>query len=78
MKAVMCHSYGPPENLVLEDIPDLEPGEDEAVVEVHAASLNFPDGLQIQGKYQFQPPMPSRPARKSAASSGLSVRNSAH
>ena len=61
MKAVMCHSYGPPENLVLEDIPDLEPGEDEAVVEVHAASLNFPDGLQIQGKYQFQPPMPFTP-----------------
>ena len=61
MKAVMCNSYGPPENLVLEDIPDLEPGEDEAVVEVHAASLNFPDGLQIQGKYQFQPPMPFTP-----------------
>ncbi len=61
MKAVMCHSYGPPENLVLEDIHDLEPGEDEAVVEVHAASLNFPDGLQIQGKYQFQPPMPFTP-----------------
>ena len=77
MKAVMCHSYGPPENLVLEDIPDLEPGEDEAVVEVHAASLNFPDGLQIQGKYQFQPPMPFTPGSKSAASSGLSVRNSA-
>jgi NADPH2:quinone reductase len=23
--------------------------------------LNFPDGLQIQGKYQFQPPMPFTP-----------------
>ena len=61
MKAVICKCYGSPENLVLEDIPDLEPGENEAVVEVHAASLNFPDGLQIQGKYQFQPPLPFTP-----------------
>lgn len=61
MKAVLCKSYGPPENLVLEEIPDLTPGENEAVVEVYAASLNFPDGLQIQGKYQFQPPMPFTP-----------------
>ena len=61
MKAVMCNSYGPPENLVLEDIPDLEPDADEAVVEVHSASLNFADGLQIQGKYLFQPHMPFTP-----------------
>tara|TARA_B100001059_G_scaffold150117_1_gene149959 strand:- start:279 stop:1262 length:984 start_codon:yes stop_codon:yes gene_type:complete len=61
MKAVLCKSYGPPENLVLEEVPDLTPGENEAVVEVYAASLNFPDGLQIQGKYQFQPPMPFTP-----------------
>ena len=61
MKAVMCNSFGPPENLILEDVPDLEPCENEAVVEVYAASLNFPDGLQIQGKYQFQPPMPFTP-----------------
>ncbi len=61
MKAVLCKAYGPPEDLVMEDVPDLEPGEGEAVIEVHAASLNFPDGLQIQGKYQFQPPMPFTP-----------------
>ncbi|MDA0688305.1 MAG: NADPH:quinone oxidoreductase family protein [Proteobacteria bacterium] len=61
MKAVLCKSYGPPENLVMEEVPDLEPGDKEAVVEVYAASLNFPDGLQIQGKYQFQPPMPFTP-----------------
>jgi len=61
MKAIRCTSYGPPENLVLEDIDDLVPGDNEAVVDVHAASLNFPDTLQIQGKYQFQPPMPFTP-----------------
>ena len=61
MKAILCKSYGPPENLVLEDVPDLIPGDGEAIVEVYAASLNFPDTLQIQGKYQFQPPMPFSP-----------------
>ena len=61
MKAVMCKTYGPPEDLVMEDVPDPVPGEKEAVIEVYAASLNFPDGLQIQGKYQFQPPMPFTP-----------------
>jgi len=61
MKAVVCSSYGPPENLALEDIPNPKANENEAIVEVYSASLNFPDGLQIQGKYQFQPPMPFTP-----------------
>ena len=61
MKALVCHSYGPPENLVLEELPDLAPDAGQVVVEVYAASLNFPDTLQIQGKYQFQPPMPFTP-----------------
>ncbi|HJO12883.1 MAG: NADPH:quinone oxidoreductase family protein [Gammaproteobacteria bacterium] len=61
MKAILCHSYGPPENLTLEEVADPVAAENEVVVEVYAASLNFPDGLQIQGKYQFQPPMPFTP-----------------
>jgi NADPH2:quinone reductase len=61
MKALLCKSYGPPENLSLEEVADLEPLPDEVIVDVYAASLNFPDTLQIQGKYQFQPPMPFSP-----------------
>ncbi|MEX0740434.1 MAG: NADPH:quinone oxidoreductase family protein [Pseudohongiella sp.] len=61
MKALLCKSYGPPENLVLEEVADLEPLPGEVIVDVYAASLNFPDTLQIQGKYQFQPPMPFSP-----------------
>lgn len=61
MKAIVCKTYGPPENLVLEEIDDPVAAEDEAIVQVYSASLNFPDGLQIQGKYQFQPPMPFTP-----------------
>ena len=61
MKAIVCNSYGPPENLVLQEVEDPIAGENQALVEVYAASLNFPDTLQIQGKYQFQPPMPFTP-----------------
>ena len=61
MKAIVCKTYGPPENLALEEIDDPVAAENEAVVQVYSASLNFPDGLQIQGKYQFQPPMPFTP-----------------
>lgn len=61
MKAIVCNSYGPPENLALEELDDPIADANQAVVDVHAASLNFPDTLQIQGKYQFQPPMPFTP-----------------
>jgi NADPH2:quinone reductase len=61
MKAVLCKAFGPPEDLVLEDIPVPEPGPDEVLVDVHASGLNFPDVLMIAGKYQSQPPFPFSP-----------------
>lgn len=66
MLAVRCHSHGPPENLSLDDIDKPSAGEKEALVEIYAASLNFPDGLQIRGKYQFQPDMPFIPGSEAA------------
>lgn len=62
MKAVLCKSYGPPENLTLEEIDDPKPGAGEVLIDIYAAGLNFPDTLQIQGKYQFQPPFPFIPS----------------
>ncbi len=61
MKAVVCREYGPPENLKVEEMPDLEAGPGQAVVNVKACGVNFPDTLIIQGKYQFQPPFPFSP-----------------
>ncbi len=61
MKAVLCKSYGPPENLSLEDVADPSPGPGQVLIDIHCAALNFPDTLQIQGKYQFQPPFPFTP-----------------
>lgn len=61
MKAIRCKSFGPPSNLVLEEIPSLSAGPKEVVVTVKACSLNFPDTLIIQGLYQFKPELPFTP-----------------
>jgi len=61
MKAVLCRQFGPPESLVIEDLPSPIAGAGEVVISVRAASLNFPDVLIIQNKYQFKPPLPFSP-----------------
>lgn len=61
VKAVLCKQYGPPETLVIEELPSPHPGAGEVVVAVKAASVNFPDVLIIQNKYQFKPPLPFSP-----------------
>jgi NADPH:quinone reductase len=66
MKAVFCKSYGPPESLVVEDVPSPTPGRGEVVVSMRAASVNFPDVLIIQDKYQFKPPLPFSPGSEMA------------
>jgi NADPH2:quinone reductase len=61
MKAVLCKELGPPEKLVVEEVPALQPGKGQVVVSVKAAGVNFPDTLIIQGKYQFKPEPPFSP-----------------
>jgi NADPH:quinone reductase len=66
MKAIVCQQYGPPDSLVVQDLPSPRPGAGEVVVSVKAASLNFPDVLIIQNKYQFKPPLPFSPGSELA------------
>jgi NADPH2:quinone reductase len=66
MKAVVCKQHGPPESLVYEDLPSPKPGAGEVVISVKAASVNFPDVLIIQNKYQFKPPLPFSPGSELA------------
>ena len=61
MKAVLCKAFGPPESLVLEDMPAPVPGKGEVLIDVHAAGMNFPDSLMLAGKYQFKPAFPFSP-----------------
>jgi NADPH2:quinone reductase len=62
MKAVMCKGYGPPESLVIEDLPDPGPGAGEVLVDVTYVGLNFFDTLIIRNKYQIKPELPFSPA----------------
>ena len=66
MKAVLCKSYGPPESLVVEDVPSPTAGPGEVVISVKAASVNFPDVLIIENKYQVKPPLPFSPGSEVA------------
>jgi NADPH2:quinone reductase len=66
MKAVICKQFGPPESLVLEELPSPRAGAGEVVVSMKAASVNFPDVLIIQNKYQFKPPLPFSPGSELA------------
>jgi NADPH:quinone reductase len=66
MRAVVCHSYGPPEDLVVDDIADPAPGPGQLLVRVHAAAVNFPDVLLIAGKYQVKIPVPFTPGSELA------------
>jgi NADPH2:quinone reductase len=62
MKALTCVEHGMADKLKLvDDWPEPELGENDVMIEVKAAGLNFPDVLIIQGKYQFQPEMPFIP-----------------
>lgn len=61
MKAILCKSYGPPEDLVLEEISSPKPGKGQLLLELKACGVNFPDTLIIQGKYQFKPDPPFSP-----------------
>jgi NADPH2:quinone reductase len=66
MKAVVCKQFGPPDSLLIEDLPSPRAGPGEVVLTVKAASVNFPDVLIIQNKYQFKPPLPFSPGSELA------------
>jgi len=66
MKAILCKSYGPPETLVFENVVDPTPGGGEVVLTVKSSSVNFPDVLIIENKYQMKPPLPFSPGCEAA------------
>jgi NADPH2:quinone reductase len=63
MQALIINEHGPLEKLTLGEFPDPKPGKGEVLIDVHAASVNFPDLLVIGGTYQNLPPRPFVPGK---------------
>jgi NADPH2:quinone reductase len=66
MRAILCTQFGGPELLEYRDVTSPSAGAGEVVVSVKAASVNFPDVLIIDNKYQFKPPLPFSPGSELA------------
>lgn len=49
MKAAVCHKYGPPEIVALEEIQKPTPRDDEVLIKIYATSLNLSDWEMLTG-----------------------------
>jgi NADPH:quinone reductase len=61
MKALLCQQTGSIQDLQVLDVPAPTVSAGKVLIEVAAASVNFPDGLMVQGKYQLKPELPFIP-----------------
>jgi NADPH2:quinone reductase len=66
MQAWLCETPTGYQDLAWKDMPTPEPGPGQVRVRLQAASLNFPDVLIVQGKYQFKPDLPFVPGSEYA------------
>jgi NADPH2:quinone reductase len=66
MHAWLCKDPVGVDQLVWSEIPTPAPAAGEVLVEIKAASLNFPDLLIVQNKYQMKPPLPFVPGSEYA------------
>jgi NADPH2:quinone reductase len=61
MRALLSKAPGGPETLTIDTLPDPVAAGGQVVVAVKACSINYPDVLIIEDKYQFKPPRPFAP-----------------
>jgi NADPH:quinone reductase len=77
MRGVICPAFASVSDLTIGDITSPALGDADVLIDVHAAGVNFPDGLMVQGKYQTKPPLPFIPGSELAGvvvSTGSGVR----
>ncbi|VUD52447.1 Quinone oxidoreductase 1 [Thalassocella blandensis] len=61
MKAIVCENYGALKELQYKDVDDPQVQDNDVLVQIKAAGINFPDALVVQGLYQDKPPLPFIP-----------------
>ena len=65
-RRIVCHEFGPPENLKIEGSSLPSPNENEALIKMDSAGVGFVDSLMVQGLYQIKPPLPYYPGSEFA------------
>ena len=66
MHAWLCENPTGVDALNWKELPTPQPGPGQVLIEIKAASLNFPDLLIVQNKYQIKPPLPFVPGSEYA------------
>ncbi len=66
MHAWLCENPTGVDALTWKELPTPTPGPGQVLVEIQAASLNFPDLLIVQNKYQMKPELPFVPGSEYA------------
>ncbi|MDD5334449.1 MAG: NADPH:quinone oxidoreductase family protein [Rhodoferax sp.] len=66
MHAWLCENPVGVDALTWKEIPTPQPGAGQVLLEIKAASLNFPDLLIVQNKYQMKPALPFVPGSEYA------------
>ena len=66
MQAWLCENPVGVDALTWKELPTPSPQSGEVLIEIEAASLNFPDALIVQNKYQMKPPLPFVPGSEYA------------
>jgi NADPH2:quinone reductase len=66
MQAWLCENPIGVDALNWKELPTPQPKAGEVLIEIKAASLNFPDLLIVQNKYQIKPPLPFVPGSEYA------------
>jgi NADPH2:quinone reductase len=66
MHAWLCENPVGVDALTWKELPTPNPKAGEVLIEIKAASLNFPDLLIVQNKYQMKPPLPFVPGSEYA------------
>ena len=58
MKAILVREFAPGGDVNVEAVDEPIPENDEVIVGVEAAEINYPDLLMMEGNYQVKPPLP--------------------
>lgn len=66
MRAIVCTEFESPDKLVVTDVADPVPGDEDVLIEIKATGLGYVDALTVAGLYQIKPPLPFTPGNEIA------------